>query len=103
MGSVSTFSVAELAEWDVPSLDDLFQSLGPALLYNIELKDFSLSGAGLAAAVADRVEAYGLEDRVLISSFNPRALRQARRHFTHRTPLALLHDRALTRRFHRLA
>ncbi len=102
-GPVTTFGAAELAALGVPSLDDLFEAFGPTLLYNVELKTFSLPASGLAAAVADRVEAYGLFDRVLISSFNPLALRRARRHFTRRTRLAYLHHRALTRPLHRVA
>jgi glycerophosphoryl diester phosphodiesterase len=40
--------------------------------------------------VADRIEAYHLENRVLVSSFSPFALKRARRHLSQAVPLALI-------------
>jgi glycerophosphoryl diester phosphodiesterase len=48
--------------------------VGHHLLLNIELKTKSLGDDGLAGAVVRVVEANGLVDRVIVSSFNPLAL-----------------------------
>lgn len=95
-GRVSDLSVDALQALDagdgqgVPTLDDVFEMLGPGILYNIEIKDFSLWERGTEAAVADRVQAYHLENQVLVSSFNPLAVRRSRRHFTRSTPIGLI-------------
>jgi glycerophosphoryl diester phosphodiesterase len=91
--------VRELATADgrpVPTLDEVFEAFGPALLYNLELKGQGLFGRDLATAVADRIEGHQLASRVLVSSFNPLLLRRGRRHFARSTPLALIkgHRRA---------
>ncbi|MCI0576650.1 MAG: glycerophosphodiester phosphodiesterase, partial [Chloroflexi bacterium] len=79
----------------VPTLDELFEMFGPSLLYNVELKDWGLLDQGLAAAVADRIEGHHLQDRVLVSSFNPLVVRRARRVLSPRTPVALIRDHGL--------
>lgn len=100
-GKVSAMTVADLKALDlgagqtIPTLDELFEMLGPRTLYNIELKEFSWRNHGLEAAVADRVAAFHLENRVLISSFNPLAIRRARREFSRATAVALIRERGL--------
>ncbi len=76
----------------VPTLDELFEMLGPATLYNIEIKDFSIRDRGLETAVAERVAAHHLESQVLISSFNPLAVRRANHVFSKATPVGLLRE-----------
>ncbi len=61
----------------IPTLDEVFEAFGDQALYNIELKIFRLRGAEGVRAVVERVCRYGLADRVLLSSFNPLALRWA--------------------------
>ncbi|MCI0398700.1 MAG: hypothetical protein L0332_21435 [Chloroflexi bacterium] len=100
-GPVSRQTVAQLQELNagddrpVPTLDELFEMFGPSLLYNVELKDWGLLDQGLAAAVADRIEGHHLQDRVLVSSFNPLVVRRARRVLSPRTPVALIRDHGL--------
>ena len=77
----------------VPTLDDVFQAFGPSLLYNVELKDWSLHDDELEVAVADRIAAYHLENQVVVSSFNPLAVRRARRHLSSTTMTAVIWDR----------
>ena len=45
----------------------------------MELKSLSFRGDGLEEAVAEKIAAFGLGQRVIISSFNPFALRRFRR------------------------
>jgi glycerophosphoryl diester phosphodiesterase len=95
-GRVAELTVAELQAFDagqgqkIPTLDDLFESMGPRLLYNIEIKYFGWRDRGVETAVADRIAAYQLENYVLVSSFNPLAVRRARRHLPQSVPVALI-------------
>ncbi|MDW8065871.1 MAG: glycerophosphodiester phosphodiesterase family protein [Anaerolineae bacterium] len=61
----------------IPTLEEVFEAFGKRALYNIELKAFTPWSAGWVRAVVERVRGYGLTDRVLLSSFNPLALRWA--------------------------
>jgi glycerophosphoryl diester phosphodiesterase len=98
-GRVRDLAAAELQaleapeDQSIPTLDDVFLAFGPSLLYNVELKDFGLADGGLAMAVADRIAAYHLENHVLVSSFNPLAVRRARRHLSRTTMVALIWER----------
>lgn len=84
-GAVQDFTVAELQKLDagqgeqIPTLDEVFESLGPNFLYNVELKTAALQDNGLAAAVSDRIQAHNLARQTIVSSFNPLAVRYARR------------------------
>lgn len=91
-GRIVAKSLAELKELDfggwfgpqfagerIPTLDEVFDHLGPAVLVNIELKTESLRSSGLEAAVADLIARRRLYDRVIVSSFNPIALWRLRR------------------------
>lgn len=95
-GTVAGLTTAELRSLDaglgqpVPTLDDVFQAFGPALLYNVELKEWGVRGRGLEMAVADRIAAYHLENQVVVSSFNPLAVRRARRHLSRTTMTAVI-------------
>lgn len=98
-GKVRSLRTAELQALDagmeqgIPTLDDVFLAFGPSLLYNVELKDFGLGDNGLAVAVADRIEAYHLENQVVVSSFNPLAVRRARKNLSRSTMVAVIWER----------
>ncbi|GAB4469656.1 MAG: glycerophosphodiester phosphodiesterase [Anaerolineae bacterium] len=68
----------EFAGTRIPTLTEVFETLGGRLLINIELKDFSLS-ARLASVVIETVHRHNMAGQVLFSSFNPLMLRHARR------------------------
>jgi len=95
-GRVSQMSSDELRALDagmgqpVPTLDDVFEAFGPSMLYNVELKVSGLRNKGLEGAVAERIEAYHLQNHVLVSSFSPLALRRARRQLAATTMTALV-------------
>ena len=95
-GAVQQFTVAELQKLDagqgqpIPTLDEVFETVGPNFLYNVELKTAALRDTGLAAEVADRIQAHGVERQTVVSSFNPLAMRYARRHLTQSTWVAHL-------------
>lgn len=93
---VCDLTVSELKEIDlgdgqtVALLSELFQLLGDAVLYDIELKSFGLRDQGLVNAVAIEVEAFGLQEVALISSFNPLDVRRARHRLPREVPVALI-------------
>jgi glycerophosphoryl diester phosphodiesterase len=62
----------------VPVLGDLLEALADRLLFNIELTNYATPFDKLPAAVIQLVRALKLEERVLLSSFNPWSLLQAR-------------------------
>ena len=72
----------------LPTLEELFASIGPDLLVNVELKSPDRRGMqyletlrddGLPRAVAALIRRFGLEKRVLVSSFDPTQLLRFRR------------------------
>lgn len=95
-GAVADLSLAELQrlvtgeDQRIPTLDELFETLGAEFLYNIEIKETSWLGQGAAGIVAATVRAHDMEGRVLLSSFNPFTVRRARNAFPHTTPVALI-------------
>ena len=50
---------------------------------------------GLETAVADRIESFGLQDLVLISSFSPFSVRRARKVFSRSVPIALIRAKGI--------
>lgn len=60
----------------VPLLEEVFEAVGQWVLINVELKGMALRGNGLEAKVAALIEKHDLAERVIISSFNPFALRR---------------------------
>jgi glycerophosphoryl diester phosphodiesterase len=60
------------------TLDETLDHLKGKLLINIELKVLEALRSGLAADTVEAVRAHGMADQVVISSFNPFALRQAK-------------------------
>jgi glycerophosphoryl diester phosphodiesterase len=103
VGKVIDYSRAELQALQIeggeriPTLDEVFETFGPQFVYNIEIKDLRLRNLGLEAAIADRIEGYHLEDRVIVSSFNPFALKRFRKCAPSLIPIALLRDKGLFR------
>ena len=102
-GKVSELTLAELQaliidpQEKIPTLDEVFEALGPRILYNVEVKDMGFRDCGLEAAIVDRIRAYHVEDVVLLSTFNPFSLKRLRRHVSRKIPLALLRDKGLAR------
>jgi len=62
----------------IPTLREVAAWAGEDILLNIELKSTSIHGDGLEEKVIAIVHEFGLEQRVVISSFNPFALRRVK-------------------------
>jgi len=63
----------------VPTFREVAQWAADDMLLNVELKDFNVRGDGLEEKVVAIIREYGLEGRVILSSFNPLSLIRAKR------------------------
>jgi glycerophosphoryl diester phosphodiesterase len=90
-GRVSQLSLAALRELDagsffsdeflgekVPTLVEVFETLGKRGIMNVELTNYSTPRDGLADKVCELVQRFGFQDRVLFSSFLPSNLKRTR-------------------------
>ncbi len=68
----------DFAGQQIPTLDEALETLSAARMVNVELKTFDQSTAGMGGDVAEIVRKHGMASRVVMSSFNPFALRRAR-------------------------
>ncbi len=73
----------------IPTLGEVFETVGKRIFINIELTNYGSIRDALPNKVVDLVKKYGMEDRVWFSSFNPLALRRARR-LLPKAPIGLL-------------
>lgn len=62
----------------IPTLDEAFEEIGPDLVVNIELKAMALRSDGIELAVLNVIRRHNAAERVIVSSFNPFALRRFR-------------------------
>ena len=70
---------SEFAGTQIPSLDEALETAKGKLLVNIELKTVEVSQSGLGSDAVTVVRRHGMVDDVVISSFNPFALRASKR------------------------
>lgn len=63
----------------IPTLDEVFESVGRLIYINIELTNYAAPLDGLADEVADLVKKHGMQDRVMFSSFFPTNLIKIRK------------------------
>lgn len=101
-GKVNQLELAELKKLDagkkfdsrfsgvkIPTLDEVFESIGKRVLINVELTNYSSPKDDLIQIVADIVVRHQLEKDVLFSSFRPDNLRHMRT-LLPGTPVAIL-------------
>lgn len=102
-GAVKDKTLAELKELDagswfdarfagqrIPTLEEVMIEVGRQLLLNIELKVRGFGNTGLVAEVVRLIEDHDLVHRVIVSSFNPLALRRVKKLNPH-IPTGLIH------------
>lgn len=77
----------------IPTLDEAFEAIGPDLVVNVELKTVSWRPDGLEQAAAAMIRRHNAAQRVIVSSFNPFALRRFRA-VAPEIPLGLLYSPA---------
>lgn len=91
-GDVSRLSLAAVRELEanvqfpgqfsgekIPTLSEVFETVGKKLYLNIELTNYSTPTDPLVSRVVELVKTYGMQERVLFSSFLPGNLRKARK------------------------
>lgn len=102
-GKVVSHTLKELRSFDAGSwfddrfkgeriltLDEAFDVLGDRIAINVEIKAFTLSSTGMEQDVVDLIQQYSLQERVLVSSFNPFSVRRVKR-YDSRIQTALLY------------
>jgi glycerophosphoryl diester phosphodiesterase len=62
----------------IPTLAEVFEAFGDKILINVELKDYTSFKEELTEQVCAMVKRFGLENRVMFSSFRPSNLAKAR-------------------------
>lgn len=91
-GKVGSFSLAALRDLDagawfheqfrgerIPTLEELFATLGKRIFMNVELTNYATPNDGLVPHVVEMVKKFGLQDSVMFSSFFPKNLLTAAR------------------------
>lgn len=91
-GKVPQMAYAQLRELDagskfaeafsnqhLPTLSEVFESVGGKMLINVELKNYHAPFDNLAVRVVSLIERFELQDSVLLSSFNPFNAAKARK------------------------
>ena len=73
----------------IPTLDEVFESVGHRLIVNVELTNYKSSADDLVHKVAEVVQRHEMENRVLFSSFLPKNLVKSKALLPD-TPVALL-------------
>lgn len=58
----------------IPTLGEVFQAVGQKLIVNVEIKSFSVQSDGIEEIVADTIVTHGMQQQVIVSSFNPLTL-----------------------------
>lgn len=75
-GAVADLPMDQLAALGVPTLDEVFAAVAPTgMLVNVELKNGINFYPGIEQKVLAAIEAAGLRERVLVSSFNHYSLK----------------------------
>lgn len=69
---------SQFAGVQIPTLDEVFESLGQRLFINVEIKSEAQETDGVEQVVADCITRWSMQNRVLVSSFNPYALKRFR-------------------------
>lgn len=73
----SSFSAA-YAGVRIPTLSEVFEAVGKKCFINVEIKSETQDTDGVEQAVADCIRQHGLEASIIVSSFNPLALKRFR-------------------------
>ncbi len=96
-GRVTDLTLAQLQALDagqgesIPTLAQVFALFGPHFLYNLEIKNDDQDDKGAESAIAACIRHYGVQQQILISSFNPAALSRLYLLTGDEIPLGFLH------------
>ncbi len=79
----------------IPTLDDVFQLMGDQVYYDIEIKHRNIKETAIETLIMQKITEYNLENRVIISSFNPFAVRSFKKMFPS-IPTAVIYRKSPT-------
>jgi glycerophosphoryl diester phosphodiesterase len=95
-GDLRKFTLADLRKLDasnsfatqymgerIPTLAEVFEAVGEQVYINVELTNYASTGDNLTDLVASLVRQYGMQDRVIFSSFFPFNLLRIQRRLPH--------------------
>ena len=74
----------------IPLLQDLFDLAGSNVYYDIEIKSRATSETGITEKLLTMVKKYGLEERIIVSSFNPMPIKFVKKAAAH-IPTAIIY------------
>ncbi|MBI5652333.1 MAG: glycerophosphodiester phosphodiesterase [Chloroflexi bacterium] len=78
----------------IPTLAQVFELVNKRGIVNIELKDWTLENNGIEAKTIEGIESAGMQDQVILSSFNPLRLERVRK-INPRYPRGLIYSATL--------
>lgn len=78
MLDVGSYFSAEFTGTRIPTLDEVFETVGRKLIINVEIKSQTETTDGVEQVVADCIARHAMQERVIVSSFNPHALQRFR-------------------------
>lgn len=87
--------IKEISKY-IPTLEEVFNAIGP-VIYDIEIKAEFSYNKKLISKLVDTLKSYPeFEDKLIISSFNPLAMRRFSKLSHHKYPQAIIYDRPPT-------
>lgn len=102
-GKVEDFDYSEIKKLDcgkwkgskyagerIPLLQDVFDLLGDRVYYDIEIKCRKTSETGIEQKLFELLRSYNLEERIIVSSFNPMPLKHFKKAAPH-MPTAIIY------------
>jgi glycerophosphoryl diester phosphodiesterase len=84
-----SFFDSGFAHEQIPTLEEVFASIGARTLVNVEITNYTSVGDALPDRICDLVIQYGLQDHIIFSSFHPFNLIRTRRRLP-QVPVAIL-------------
>jgi glycerophosphoryl diester phosphodiesterase len=75
----------------IPTLDEVFETIGKRTRINVEIKAEGLRGDVVEIKVAEAIRRHGLARSIIVSSFNPLTLRRFRREMPE-VPIGFLYE-----------
>jgi len=88
---VGSHKSASYAGARIPLLSELFETCGDKLYYDVELKVHGIKDTGIARKTYDTIMAYHMENRCIVSSFNPFSISYFKRTPRHNIPSAVIY------------
>ncbi len=77
----------------LPLMQDVFDLLGDSIYYDIEIKSRTTNETGLEQKLFSLIKEYRLEERIIVSSFNPFAIKYFKQTAPH-IPTAIIYSKS---------